>query len=555
MVNIRSSWKQILSIVVILVILIISTSAANAQSSYSFELPEEIVHYTINDDGTASIEYFFTFRNLPNGHPIDFVDVGLPNGDFDMSSISAEVDGIPVNISSDYQGSGTGVAVELGSRQITDTGMVHVRVGKIERVIYPDDEKSDYVSTEFAPTYFSSDFARGKTNLTMVFHFPAGVMPEESIYHIPSGAWEWAAEPAMVSTNNGITYTWHTSDAIPSRQYQFGMSFPAKYVPDSAIVRVSFADKIIDFIAGLFIFGVALAIFGSFFLIPIFAVISARKRKLEYMKPAISVDGQGIKRGLTAVEAAILLGQPLDQIITMILFSVTKKGALEVLSTNPLKIKKLEVDSTVLRDYELAFIEALVADKRKRNAMMQVLFVDLVKDTTEKMKGFNKKDTIAYYKQIIEKAWAQVVDAKTPEIGPELNEEQFEWTMADKEFDKRSRRVFTQPVFVPRWYGNFYPTSTSSTSVGNAPIGGSPSMSGGGKVQLPGSDFAASVVGGVENFAGQIVGNVNDFTGKITNQTNPVPVSTKSYSSGGGGSCACACACAGCACACAGGGR
>jgi len=550
MVTIRFPWKQIFSIVLILVFLIAGTSAANAQSSYAFELPEEIVHYTINDDGTASIEYFFTFHNLPNGHPIDFVDVGLPNGNFDISNITADVDGVPVNISSAYQGSGTGVAVELGSKQILNTGTVHVKVGKIERVIYPDDEKSDYGSTEFAPTYFSGDFARGKTNLTMVFHFPAGVTPEESIYHIPSGAWEWAAEPAMVRTKDGITYTWHTPDAVPYKQYQFGISFPAKYVPETAIVRVSFADKIINFIAGLFIFGVAIAIFGSVFLIPIFAVISARKRKLEYMKPTISVDGQGIKRGLTTVEAAILLGQSLDQIITMILFSVTKKGALEVLSTNPLKIKKLEVDSSVLRDYEQSFIEALVADKRKRNAMMQVLFVDLVKDVTEKMKGFNKKETVAYYKQIIEKAWAQVEEAKTPEIGPELNEEQFEWTMADKDFDKRSRRVFTQPIFVPRWYGNFYPTSP-----GRAPIGSAPSMSGGGKVQLPGSDFAASVVGGVESFAGQIVGNVNDFTGKITNQTNPVPVTTRSYSSGGGSSCACACACAGCACACAGGGR
>lgn len=550
MVKPRFPWKELLSTVFILIFLGAVTSAASAQSNYAFELPEEIVHYTINDDGSASIEYFFTFRNLPYGHPIDFVDVGLPNGEFDLSSITADVDGVPVGISTDYQGSGTGVAVELGSKQITDLGTVHVNIGRIEKVIYPDDEKSDYVSTEFAPTYFSSNFAAGTTNLTVVFHFPSSVLPEESIYHIPSGAWEWVAEPAMLRTEDGITYTWYTSDAVPYKQYQFGMSFPAKYVPDSAITRVSFTDKVIEFLAGFFVIGVGLAIFASIFLLPIFAIISANKRKLEYMKPTIAVDGQGIKRGLTAVEAAILLGQPLDQIITMILFSVTKKNAIEVLSTKPLKIRKLEIDSTTLKDYEQAFVEALVGDKRKRNAMMQVLFVDLVKSVTEKMKGFNKKETIAYYKQIIEKAWSQVVEAKTPEIGPELNEEQFEWTMADQDFDKRSRRVFTQPVMVPRWYGNFRPTSPSNTSVGGAPI--SPS---GGKVQLPGSDFAASVVGGVENFAGQIVGNVNDFTGKITNQTNPVPVSTRSYSSGGSGGCACACACAGCACACAGGGR
>lgn len=522
-----------------------------AQSSYSFEMPQEIVHYTINDDGSASIEYYFTFVNKPGAHPIDFVDVGLPNSSYDYSSITADVDGVPVPIDTDYQGSGSsGVAVALGAHQITNTGTVHVTIGRVDRVIYPDDDKSDYVSSEFAPTYFSSDFAEGKTDLTMVFHFPKGVQPDESIYHLPSSAWDWGDEPAMVASDAGITYTWHTSQASPSRQYQFGISFPAKYVPDSAITRVSFGDKIGDFIASLVAFGVFAGIFGSIFVLPIVGIIKAKNRKLEYMKPTISVDGKGIKRGLTAVEAAILMGQSLDQIITMILFSVTKKGALEVVSTKPLKIKKLDVESADLRGYEKTFVEALVGNKRKRTALMQAMFVDLVKSVTDKMKGFNKKETVAYYKQIIEQAWMQVVDAETPEIGPALNEEQFEWTMADKDFDKRSRRVFTGPVFIPHWYGNFSPSVPRTSATPSVPSSGGSS----GKVQLPGADFAASVVGGVESFAGQIVGNVNDFTGKITNKTNPVPVTKSSYSGGSGG-CACACACAGCACACAGGGR
>lgn len=546
--------KKILLRLTFITVLLLSLGAigseANAQSSYWFELTDEIVHYTINDNGTASVEYFFTFNNLSQFQPIDFVDVGMPNDDFNFSTISADLNGSALGISRDYQGNGgSGFAVELGSLAIQDRGTVHVRVGEIERVIYPDDEKNDYVSTEFAPTYFGSDFSTGTTNLSVVFHFPKGVQPDESIYHIPSSSWNWGEEPAMAKTDQGITYTWHTAQASPSRQYQFGVSFPAKYIPESAITRVSIGEKLMTILASLVTFGIFAAVFLSIFILPIYSIIAAKRRKLEYMKPTISVDGNGIKRGLTAVEAAILMGQTLDQVITMILFAVTQKGALEVLSSKPLKIRKLEVDQSTLRDYEIAFVDALVGDKRKRNAKMQVMFVDLVKGVTEKMKGFNKKDTIAYYKQIIDKAWAQVIDAKTPEIGPELNEEQFEWTMADRDFEKRSRRVFTQPVFVPRWYGNFNPSPVSTaptTSVPNAPSG---------KVQLPGADFAASVVGGVQNFSGQIVGNVNDFTGKITNQTNPVPVTKTNYSGGGSSGCACACACAGCACACAGGGR
>jgi len=134
----------------------------------------------------------------------------------------------------------------------------------------------------------------------------------------------------------------------------------------------------------------------------------------------------------------------------------------------------------------------------------------------------------------------------------------------DRDYDGRMQRTFRGPVFVPTWWGNYDPTfrpaSTGGTmaapslptQVGQAP--GSSSLP-----SLPGSDFAASIVGGIQNMSGQVLGNVTTFTSGVTNKTNPVPKTTSSGSSrsggGGGRSCACACACAGCACACAGGGR
>jgi len=138
-----------------------------------------------------------------------------------------------------------------------------------------------------------------------------------------------------------------------------------------------------------------------------------------------------------------------------------------------------------------------------------------------------------------------------------------EWTMLDGNYNERTRRVFTGgPVFIPMWWPRYDPVyrqasaSIPKASISQAPSGGKVSMP-----RLPGADFAASIVGGVQGFSQKVVGNINDFTGKITNQTNPVPKPTTTsggggFRSGGGGhSCACACACAGCACACAGGGR
>jgi len=51
------------------------------------------------------------------------------------------------------------------------------------------------------------------------------------------------------------------------------------------------------------------------------------------------MEGHGIKRGLTAVEAAVLMQQPMDKIFTMILFGLLKKGAAEVVTKEPLELK------------------------------------------------------------------------------------------------------------------------------------------------------------------------------------------------------------------------
>jgi hypothetical protein len=190
------------------------------------------------------------------------------------------------------------------------------------------------------------------------------------------------------------------------------------------------------------------------------------------------------------------------------------------------------------------------------------VLVALIRSVSKKMKGFSHKETVAYYKKIMERAWQQVEAADTPEMKGQKFDDHMGWTMLDDDFNGRTQDVFrTGPVYVPMWWGRFDPgfgRSTTSTPKVAPSVGGSgrsaPSVP-----VLPGGDFAASVVTGVQGFAGNVVSNVSDFTGKITNKTNPVPKSTSrsggGWSSGGGSSCACACACAGCACACAGGGR
>lgn len=554
--------KRKLATLIVLFLLFSIPLSVSAQSNYYFSINKEVVQVYLNKNGTMSIDYTWHFVNQPGAHVIDFVDVGLPTNTVDMGTVTAEVDGHKVSVSTrDYQGNGTGFAVVLGSQSIASgaSGTVHVYIGKISSIFYIDSKDSSYASSVMEPTYFGKQYVAGATDLSLTFHFPPDVKPEEPRWHTaPTG---FPAEPQTgFDDQNRITYTWHNTNANAYSEYQFGASFPKSYIPAGSIVTkpaISISsDAIGSFLGTMFI----LCFFGFFFVvIPILTVVSNNRRKLQYMSPRISIEGHGIKRGLTAVEAAILLEQPLDKVMTMILFGVIKKNAAQVTTRDPLQLNVASPIPEGLHDYELNFLKAFNEnDSKTRRNLLQEMTVKLVRSVSEKMKGFSRRETLDYYKSITEKAWQQVEAADTPEVKSQKFDEALEWTMLDKDYDDRTRRVFHGPIIIPTWWGRYDPTYSRSasalSSMPSSPIS-MPSVP-----HLPGSDFASSMVNGVQTFSQKVIGNVTDFTSRVTNVTNPPPPPPKNtgggYRGGGGGrSCACACACAGCACACAGGGR
>jgi hypothetical protein len=556
--------RKITFLSVIILVLVLSLSGSVNAASYSFILDRMVANVFIDQNGVMSIDYTFDFSNDPGASPIDYVDVGMPNTSYDMGSIDATVNGAPItDISKSTYVSG--VALGLGSNEILpgQSGRVVMHVGVINRIIYPG-QKQAYASFQFEPNYFDSSLVHGATDATITFHLPPGVTPDESVYYPASSNWPGNSAPdATLDENNRVTYTWHATNADGSSKYVFGGGFPDKYIPAAAIVRFSLSDWISENSDTLMTVG-CFGGFGLFFvLIIVFSAISSNKRKLQYLPPKVSIEGHGIKRGLTAVEAAILMQEPLDKVMTMILFGVIKKGAATVVTKDPLKLQVTSPLPEGLNDYETDFLTAFGAERRDAQRLkLQDMMVTLVKSISEKMKGFSLKETVAYYKDIINRAWVQVETAGTPEVKSEAFDKYMEWTMMDKNYADRTRTTFGRgPVVVPMWWGSYDPVYRSSSSGASLPsIGkttGTPSIS---LPHLPGSDFAASVVNSTQTFAGGVVGDIQSFTSGITNKTNPVPVSTSSgggHSSGGGGghSCACACACAGCACACAGGGR
>lgn len=552
--------RRFIIIVLILAAVAVLTVPAFAQS-YFFSLDKEVVNVYWNSDGTMALDYLLTFTDQPGGHVIDFVDVGMPNGNFDFNTIRADRDGNTLTVSRDFQGTGDGFAVAMNQYAIQpgETGTVHVFVGTVSKVLYKDDKDAEYASAVFAPLYFQNDVVTGNTDITVIYHLPPGVQANEPRWHsAPAG---FPSEPQTGFDDQGrITYTWRNPIANGSTQYTFGASFPKKYVPAGSIVTVSLPAFNIS--SGAIFNILCFGFFGFlFFGIPILSAVGNSRRKLQYLPPRISIEGHGIKRGLTAVEAAILLGESLDKVMTMILFGVIKKNAAQVASRDPLQVDVVNPVPAGLHDYEVDFLNAFKEpNAQTRRNLLQDMTVKLVRSVSEKMKGFSRRETMDYYRNIMETAWKQVEDAATPEVKSQLYDKNLEWTMLDKDYDDRTRRVFSGPVFVPMWWGRYDPTfgrsipSSRGSSSSSSPSPSMPSVP-----RLPGSDFASSVAVGMQTFSQKVIGNVTDFTSRVTNVTNPPPKPTSgSYggrSGGGGRSCACACACAGCACACAGGGR
>ncbi len=579
---------KILVLFLAMILWIQMTPVNVSAEDYRFSIPENFVIYAIDSDGKASVSYELTIEN--QGRGVDYIDIALPNNQFDLTNVTASIDGNPVPsryISrTDYQETGIpyGITIDNTRNPIPKGKRAEIyveamQIGKTLYFVEDNTKEEEYISFNFQPNYFSPDFTRGNTDLTVRLVLPTGMTENDPVYFPPQN-WDGASEPETWFNDNGnVVYEWHSTQANSRSEYIFGAMFPKRILTSADQISdpksysnspsSSGGNNFFDTILSIAVCVVPISIvFLSFF-----AIIKKAKNMKglagSYLPPAIKAEGQGIKRGLTAVEAAVLLEEKMDKIISMIIFSLSKKGAIAVTSQNPLVIKVEKSLPEKLYEYESGFIEAMnESEDKNKKAKMTKTITDLILSVTEKMKGYSLDETKAYYRSIIEKAWQQVQDADSPELKGEKLDEIFGWAILDENVEGKTKDIFGDgPVYVPTWWWRMGPVYHPTTGpVSSAPASGPtnvPSTSTSRSTPtLPGSEFARSITDSVRNFGVGTVGSIKGFTNQVTGKTNPIsaPSGSSSRSSwsgrgGGGHSCACACACAGCACAGGGGGR
>ncbi|MBW2463940.1 MAG: hypothetical protein JRH11_19985 [Deltaproteobacteria bacterium] len=597
-----------------------STTAAPAAALYQFSVPQVTMECTVNPDASVRIHYRIVFVNSLVGQPIDVVDVGLPHDDYDLGTMSAFLNGTQIRNIAPSSYIETGVEVNLGAGIASQQRGIFEFETVMPDLVFSDTTSDDLASMRITPTWFDNALVTGATDLRILIHLPPGVAAEE-VLHQGSPFFSRADLPdhaAVAFQFEGTRFT---------EAHLVGISFPRRVM--TRVVTITQWDLFLKWwddnpetrlLAGVLMLLGALFFFMRFtawtgwsvfvaltagfiwlsfvnpraqlYLIPVFIVAfvlmewRTRKHKRSYLPPIASIEGGGIKRGLTAPEAAVLLEMPLGRVMTMVVFGMLRKSLLVQKQLKPLHVvisadiagatdKKARLKAAaragkVIHGYEHLFLDAL-ADNRGlgvTDADLGPAMKGLVEHVADRVIGFDLEETRKYYRYQAERAWLEAekigeLDARTEKVDKKLD-----WLLLTDDYpDRFGRWQRTGYHYRPMW----------GRPISGAGLGGSPVSLGGGAstggalshTQTSFGDVSAGFAGWTERVTGQLSTSLRpgDVTGggggvlnlsgfdTVTGDVLKAMASGSGSGGGGGGGGGCACAGCACACACAGGGR
>jgi len=505
-----------------------------------YHVEKQWIKLWMNTDGT--IDLFYNLTVVCESGLIDWVEIGQPNAEFSVTSCT-DLYNRSLACTTKQTNDWYGVHIDLGYfLGPGENATIILRTG-VDKMIWEDETNPGNVGMQFTPSYWPVRIE----DLRLAVVVPAGVQKEE-IRNSPD------YDNIFQEDERWVIY-WNRTDWQPDKQLNVGVGFPQKYM--TKWYSLSLWDKIVRFLTSpTFVVGGVSVFLGAMCIIGF-----VMTRRNPYNSPKLSMEALGVRKGLLAVEAATLLDVEPRKILTMILFGLMKKGAVEVSETEP-KLRLRVLHTNNLQYYENWFIDAIERSSDTgslSDSKLSLLILRLRKEVDDKLKYYCRADTVEYYRKVVEKAWTQVKTGGTPDVKANLFNENLDWLMMDPRFGTRTKRVFSRVDEIPSgssWWLPYWVAYHSPPGF-RATVEGRPAA----PTTLPGSQFANAVVTSVESTVNRIVSNIEAFSKSVAPATPP--------SAGGEGkappvehsgcvcacaACACACACASCACACASGG-
>lgn len=557
------------SALLLLAMLLLSLGRPVYAQNYSFAVPELLMQVYVQPDGSAEIIYDITFENF--GDNIDIVDIGTPHSNYNIGTMSASIDGVALTDIRKSEYVNPGVEVHLAGNAIPSggKGTLHFEMTMPE-MIFADTTNKENASLQISPTWFDSGLVRGTGTLEIRVTMLEGIQLDEVLYQdVPF---------TDKGTENGrVVAVWRYENVTATQAYRVGVSFPQRGLTN--IIEQTTWDLFVAWLGeamgGISILAsVCLPLALPAFFIWVFVRGLIKASKPNYLPPIAQVEGGGIKRGLTAPEAAVILEMPLNKVLALVIFGLLEKGlarkaegtgslteALTVEIADAYRTDLEDADAraqyrrsvaqkqgTVIHNYEDAFLDQIQKYPDKPVKQLNVVrpMEKLVKLAADKMKGFDLSDTQDYYRRVIERAMEQAAALGDIQQREQYLDKYGSWVMLDKDY----RNVMTVGSYNywPIWARQARPAAMAGSAASAASSAGSAAS---GRPAPKFGDVASSFVGWTETTMGGMAAAIMP-----TSLQKPAPV-TRSSSSGGGFHSSCACACAGCACACAcaGGGR
>ena len=359
-------------------LLLIGTLPVQA-GNYRFSVPRAEVTVTIEPEGSALIHYALTFECSRGAHPIDVVDIGMPTQKH--KPVSAAIDGRPLLPSSIRPSKYVDNAYEIllggGAIRPGHEGVFEF-TARSRGMVWQDTTDPGMASFRFTPTWFDAKFVSGKTHLVLRYKLPPGEYPEPDktiIWH--KGTPRFTVK-GVLEGETAPSVTWTRSVSLTG-PHVFGVSFPKAYVTNvkkmgmlrllhrwfkgntdarivsAMIVIVLFAAVFFLSTRGtgcaLFVVGLAglafvmyrsdvahLCLYPVLLGLAVASLLYRRSAKKHYVPAKISRPGGTVSTGLTAVEAAVLLDEPVEKILTILIFEMARRKLVAVEAGPPMKV-------------------------------------------------------------------------------------------------------------------------------------------------------------------------------------------------------------------------
>jgi hypothetical protein len=543
--------KQLLTLLLLTVFfLLIFTSFSSA--AVDFDIERQDVEINIYEDWSVEIWYYLKIETTDGPH--NGIYLGIP--DSNISDFGASVENQLLTVEKTTYNGGDVLKIYFPETKYSgDVTEMLVSFWAYDR-LYPDQTDDENMGIYFIPATW-----QGRTIpfQSITYILPEGVMPED-VKFVPN-------PDSMFYDDRTVVYFEKTYSTPES--FDTNVLFPKMYlVPENEKrENPSTGGNGNDFSSYFFVIA-GFIFFIVIILIIIGVIVSVFKGKKDYKSPEMAMESLGVRKDLDNVEAAVVLEANPIKVINLIVLGLVKKGLGVVESWGPLTmtIIKEEVEEEALKcpncgaplitgkdkqkcdycgsevevrgrpnHYENQFIlQALKKDGSLDEKGVRIMLENLSKSVNKKMRGYNRADTMKYYREKVESIWGDISSASEEEKYRIFGED-IGWLMLDEKYDNKIDSNFKDlsTSWTPASWWVWYNLGRASS--------------------LSGKEFSNNVK--ATNIETDKRFGVKSNKLKAALAT-PMAVAHahKGKSSCACANCACACACVSCACACAGGG-